>query len=106
MELVRCTAHSLFSLSSSSDMRRKSVHYHYDSRPHLGSMYDRGVSGIPPRPGDSLRYRIETLVGVTGFKLAKYRATWGEAISAPFKVFWRPHLLSIMVFEVLLHSRR
>jgi len=65
------------------------------------TMYDRGVKGIPPRPEDSLHYRIETLVGVTGFKMAKYRATWGEAISAPFKLFWRPHLLSIMVFEAL-----
>jgi len=81
-----------------------SVHHRYGSRSHLSRMYDRGVKGIPSRPAESLHYRIETLVGVTGFKMAKYRATWGEAISAPFKLFWRPHLLSIMVFEVLLHS--
>src|SRR5579863_6816289 len=101
MELVRCTAHSSFSLSSSSDVRRKSVRHHSGSRSHLSRMYDRGVKAIPPRPADCLHYRIETLVGVTGNKMAKYRATWGEAISAPFKLFWRPHLLSIMVFEVL-----
>jgi hypothetical protein len=63
-------------------------------------MYDRGVKIPPPRPTSVLRYRIETLVGITGVKLAKYRATWYEAVSAPFKLFWRPHLLSIMVFEV------
>jgi len=66
------------------------------------TMYDRGVKDLPSRPPDGLRYRFETLVGVTGSKLAKYRASWFEAISAPFKLFWRPHLLSIMVFEALL----
>jgi len=63
-------------------------------------MYDRGVKDLPSRPTGSLRYRIETLMGITGVKMAKYRATWYEAISAPFRLFWRPHLLSIVVFEV------
>ena len=63
-------------------------------------MYDRGIKGIPSPPSGGLRYRIETLVGITGFKKAKYRATWQEAITAPFKLCWRPHLLGILVFEV------
>ena len=65
-------------------------------------MYDRGVKGLPPPPPTSggLRYRIEMLVGITGVKMAKYRVTWREAISAPFKLFWRPHLLGILAFEV------
>ncbi|KAI9458929.1 major facilitator superfamily domain-containing protein [Lactarius psammicola] len=66
------------------------------------TMYDRGVRGLPPPPSGGLRYRIETLVGITGMKMAKYRATWQEAISAPFKLVWRPHLLGIVVFEALL----
>ncbi|KAI0000632.1 MFS general substrate transporter [Russula compacta] len=66
------------------------------------TMYNRGEKKLPPRPADSLRYRIETLVGVTGAKMAKHGATWYEAVSAPFKLFWRPHLLSIAVFEALL----
>ena len=105
MELVRCTAHSFFSLSCYSDVRRKSksVHRRCGPRSHSSRMYDRDVKGALPQ-ADSLHYRIETLVGVTGFKMAKYRASWGEAISAPFKLFWRPHLLSILVFEVHLHS--
>ena len=68
-----------------------------------GRMYDRGVGFPPPRETDGLRYRIETLVGMTGMKMAKYRSTWREAVSAPFKLFWRPHLLSILVFEVIIH---
>ncbi|KAI0305254.1 major facilitator superfamily domain-containing protein [Multifurca ochricompacta] len=66
------------------------------------TLYDRDVRALPQRPSDGLRYRIETLVGVTGIKMAKYRASWREAISAPFRLFWRPHLLGIMVFEALL----
>ena len=70
-------------------------------------MYDRGVKNLPPRQSGGLRYRIETLVGITGVKMAKYRATWYEALSVPFKVVWRPHLLSILVFEVLiLHNTK
>ena len=67
-------------------------------------MYDRNLIDLPPRPTSCLRYRIETLVGITGVKMAKYRATWYEAVSAPFKLFWRPHLLSILVFEVQYHT--
>ena len=65
-------------------------------------MYDRGVKNLPSRQTGGLRYRIETLVGITGVKMAKYRVTWYEAICAPFKLVWRPHLLSILVFEVLI----
>ena len=64
------------------------------------SMYERGVRNVSSRSRSGLRYRIETLVGITGVKMAKYRATWFEAFSAPFKLVWRPHLLSILTFEV------
>jgi len=66
------------------------------------TMYDRGVKDLPFQPTGGLHYRIETLTGITGVKMAKYRATWYEAVSAPFKLVWRPHLLSILVFEALL----
>ncbi|KAI0284708.1 MFS general substrate transporter, partial [Russula aff. rugulosa BPL654] len=66
------------------------------------TMYDRGVKDLPSRPTGNLHYRIKMLVGITGVKMAKYRATWYEAVSAPFKLLWRPHLLSIVVFEALL----
>ena len=65
-------------------------------------MYDRGVKDLPLRSIDGLYYRIETLVGITGLKLAKYRTPWVEAIAAPLKIFWRPHLLGVLVFEVML----
>lgn len=99
MELAPCTAYWFSSSSSSLDVRRKSVRLHYGTLTTSCRMYDRHVRNLPSRPS-GLRYRIETLVGITGVKMAKYRATWYEAVSAPFKLVWRPHLLSILVFEV------
>ena len=81
-------------------MKRKLIHPHYDALTTSNRMYDRGMKDIPSKPTGSLHNRIEMLMGITGVKMAKYRATWYEAVSAPFKLFWRPHLLSILIFEV------
>src|SRR5258707_8748587 len=103
MESGLCTACWLACLSSFSGVRRKSVRTHDGTltTSNTNRMYERGVRNAPSRPKRSLRYRIETLVGITGVKMAKYRATWFEAVSAPFKLIWRPHLLSVLIFEVL-----
>lgn len=66
-------------------------------------MYDRTVNPIPKRPFTGLTYRINTLFGITGVKMARYRPRWSEVIWAPVNVVWRPHLLSILVFEVPIH---
>ncbi len=65
-------------------------------------MYDRTVKPIPEPPTSGLRYRIETLVGLTGIKMAKYRVSWTESILSPINVVWRPHLLGILLFEGIL----
>lgn len=36
------------------------------------TMYDRDVVPFPERPTTGLRYRVETLIGITGVKMAKY----------------------------------
>ncbi|EKM56914.1 uncharacterized protein PHACADRAFT_92693, partial [Phanerochaete carnosa HHB-10118-sp] len=43
----------------------------------------------------------ETLIGITGFKMTKYRSTWRDVISIWFKLIWRPQLLGILCFEAL-----
>ncbi|KAJ3771219.1 MFS general substrate transporter [Lentinula raphanica] len=66
------------------------------------TMYDRTVSPIPePAAGGGLRYRFESLVGITGYRMARYRISWKESILSPFVVVWRPHLLIILVFEAM-----
>ncbi|KAF8056670.1 MFS general substrate transporter [Lyophyllum atratum] len=65
------------------------------------TMYDRTVRPIPVPSTTGLRYRIETLIGITGVKMAKYRASWKESILAPLNVLWRPHLMMILWFEAM-----
>ncbi|TFK66337.1 MFS general substrate transporter [Pluteus cervinus] len=65
------------------------------------TMYDRTVKPVPEPQTTGLRYRIETLVGITGAKMAKFRPSWKVAILAPFKVVWRPHLVMILLFEAM-----
>ncbi|KNZ71970.1 hypothetical protein J132_05246 [Termitomyces sp. J132] len=66
------------------------------------TMYDRTVKPIPEHPTRGLRYRIETLIGITGVKMAKYRPSWKESILSPLNVVWRPHLMMILWFEAML----
>ncbi|KAI5825713.1 MFS general substrate transporter [Schizophyllum commune Tattone D] len=63
------------------------------------TLYDRGLKPVPPRPTTGLRYRIETLLGITGVKMAKYRDSWLDVFYAPFNLVWRPHLLPLLLFE-------
>ncbi|KAG6860202.1 hypothetical protein C0995_014436 [Termitomyces sp. Mi166 len=66
------------------------------------TIYDRTVKPIPEPPTRGLHYRIETLIGITGVKMAKYRPSWKESILSPFNVIWRPHLMMILWFEAML----
>ncbi|KAJ6611392.1 MFS general substrate transporter [Mycena sp. CBHHK59/15] len=66
------------------------------------TMYDRTLKPIPEPPTTGLRYRIETLFGITGVYMARYRASWYQAISSPFRVVWRPQLIGILIFEGML----
>ncbi|TDL19637.1 MFS general substrate transporter [Rickenella mellea] len=65
------------------------------------TQYDRHLKPQPPRQSSGVRYRIETLVGITGARMAKYRMSWTKSFLSPFTVVWRPHLLAILVFEAM-----
>ncbi|KAJ7229561.1 major facilitator superfamily domain-containing protein [Mycena haematopus] len=62
------------------------------------TLYDRTLRPIPRRPTLGLRYRIETLLGATGWKMTKYRPSWYDCVVSPLRVVWRPHALLIMIF--------
>jgi len=85
---------------------RGDVRYIFISRNHLHliglyRIYDRTVRPTIPEPTTTgLRYRVETLIGITGWKMARYRPSWGQSSMAILHVVWRPHLLSVLVFEV------
>lgn len=63
-------------------------------------MYDRTVRPIPEANTQGVGGRIRTLIGITGWRMQKYRISWAESIWSPFSLIWRPHLLLITVFEV------
>lgn len=65
-------------------------------------MYDRSLADPKPisRPKSRLLYKIQTLVGVTGWRMARYRAPWRKVVWACVDLVWRPHIFSILVFEV------
>ncbi|KAM0746165.1 MFS general substrate transporter [Meredithblackwellia eburnea MCA 4105] len=68
------------------------------------TMYDRDVVPFPERPTTGVRYRIETLVGITGLKMSKYRCSWSEAVFSMFDVLWRPQVLLMLIFYTSLSS--
>ncbi|KAJ7078994.1 MFS general substrate transporter [Mycena crocata] len=62
------------------------------------TLYDRTLLPHPPRPTAGLRYRVETLLGATGVKMAGYRPGWAACLMGPLHVLWRPQALLIMIF--------
>ncbi|BGP13222.1 hypothetical protein JCM10213_005008 [Rhodosporidiobolus nylandii] len=62
------------------------------------TMYDRTVVPFPERPTTGLRYRIETFLGITGWKMRKYRCTWWESLTSVFDLMWRPHMLLMLIY--------
>lgn len=70
----------------------------------LSSMYDRKLKDPRPFPvpANPLRARLETLLGVTGWRMAQFRPSWTEVTSIWFRLIWRPHLLGILIFEAML----
>ena len=71
---------------------------------HLFSIYNHTVRQIPEPTMTGLQYRIETLIGITGSKMQKYRISWTESILNPFCLIWRPHLIMLLIFEVIFQS--
>ncbi|KAG1906099.1 MFS general substrate transporter [Suillus fuscotomentosus] len=65
------------------------------------TMYDRHLALKPLQISTGLRYRFETLIGVTGYKMAKYRPRWPEVLVASLDVAWRPQFFFIVLFEAL-----
>lgn len=68
----------------------------------LRRLYDRKLANPRPipRPSSALLCRLQTLVGITGARMAKYRPTWREVTWIWFQLVWRPHLLGVLCFEV------
>lgn len=62
------------------------------------TIYDRDLSPVPPRHATGFRYRFDTLIGITGARMAKYRPSlWAGCVSL-WDVLWRPHAFACYVY--------
>ncbi|KIP03999.1 hypothetical protein PHLGIDRAFT_129814 [Phlebiopsis gigantea 11061_1 CR5-6] len=68
------------------------------------TMYDRSLRDPKPypRPSSRLKARFETLIGIAGAKMARFRASWRELVLVWVNLAWRPHVFGILLFEALL----
>ncbi|EPT04671.1 hypothetical protein FOMPIDRAFT_110013 [Fomitopsis schrenkii] len=64
----------------------------------VGSMYSAVVVFFIAFFGEET---IETVIGISGAKMAQYRASWQESVLACADLIWRPHLLGILLLEGL-----
>lgn len=62
------------------------------------TQYDRHLHPVPQRPTGGLRYRIETLIGITGMKMAKYRPSWFICAAEMFIVLIKPAVLLPLIY--------
>ena len=69
--------------------------------PPTSTLDDRDVTPFPERPTTGLRYRIETLLGLTGWKMSKYRCSWRECLFSWLDCLWRPHALLMYICKTL-----
>lgn len=63
-------------------------------------LYDRHLDPNLQQILPGMRYRLETLIGITGYKMAKYRSRWSEIVWACLNVVWRPQFILVAFFEV------
>ena len=61
-------------------------------------MFDRHLRPIPQRPTTGLRYRFETLVGITGIKMMKYRPPWRVCVMEVFELVFRPAFILPLLY--------
>ncbi|TFK39737.1 MFS general substrate transporter [Crucibulum laeve] len=64
------------------------------------SMYNRYEQPVPPIQR-TFTTRLMILLGITGIRNVKPNPTWSEVVISPLKVLWRPHMLSILLFEAM-----
>lgn len=62
------------------------------------TIYDRHMNPVPERHATGFRYRFDSLIGITGVRMAKYRPSLWAGVKSMFDVLWRPHALMMYIF--------
>ncbi|OSX63261.1 hypothetical protein POSPLADRAFT_1139517 [Postia placenta MAD-698-R-SB12] len=68
------------------------------------TLYDRSLPDPRPipRPRSRVLNRFQSLVGVSGWRMAQYRPRWRTVVFGCINLIWRPHILSILIFESII----
>ena len=62
------------------------------------TMYDRHNSCIPQQAGKGIGYRIQTLIGITGVRMSKYRPPFSRCVLDIFEIFWKPAVILPLLY--------
>ncbi|CEH12912.1 Synaptic vesicle transporter SVOP and related transporters (major facilitator superfamily) [Ceraceosorus bombacis] len=65
------------------------------------TLYDRHLDPVPARPTHGLRYRIETLLGLTAWKLRKNRTPMWKAVKEMLEVMFHPQAILCYIFGAI-----
>lgn len=65
------------------------------------TQYDRHLYPVPRRPSGGLRYRIETLIGITGWKMRKHRPSWFICVAETFMILYKPAVLLPLIYVLV-----
>ncbi|KAJ9115483.1 hypothetical protein QFC22_005241 [Naganishia vaughanmartiniae] len=65
------------------------------------TMFDRHLSPIPMKPTTGLRYRIETLLGITAMKMSQYRPPLYQGVLDLVNLVWRPQCILPLIYVML-----
>lgn len=65
------------------------------------TLYDRHLDPNLQKILPGMRYRLETLIGITGYKMAKYRSRWSGIVWACLNVVSRPQFILVAFFEAI-----
>lgn len=65
------------------------------------TQYDRHIHPVPARPSKGLRYRIQTLIGITGWQMRKYRPSWFICVAETFMILYKPAVLLPLIYVLV-----
>ncbi|KAI0345576.1 MFS general substrate transporter [Trametopsis cervina] len=68
------------------------------------TMYDRRMNApkLSAEYSSRIPMRVQTLIGITGARLARYRSSWADVSRIWIQLTWRPHVFGILFFEAML----
>jgi len=62
------------------------------------TLFDRHLNPMPRPPTPGMRHRLETLIGITGWRLRHHRPSWKRCIGDVFEIVWKPQVILPLLY--------